>query len=653
LTKSKGLYYIFLTLLVVIPLAITTYFYNIADLIKSSLLVFAGGLFICLALLQLFYGISKKNTISIRFDKSLDISVLVFLFACILSTIFSLRPAISFWGQYERQIGLVTYLYLAFIYFLSAYILDDEKKRKTAVFVMEIVSVVISTYAILQFLRIDPLGLMPATLSRPFSTLSNAVFLGGFLILALPFSAFNVSEKKNNILKYAFPLIIVMAIIVSETRSAYIGLAIQALGIFYFIFRKKILTVNKKKTIIAASLSTLLVSAVLIFYNNGVLIKRFTDIFSFNNPRLILWQDAFNIFYKYPLTGPGIGMFAPAFEEFYSSHLRYADALNVYDHAHSNYLQLLFTMGALGLIAYMYMLVRFFKRSVEIINKPNQNTWNKKLGQSLIIMLCGYFFYGLTNFDDLSIIFYLFIFLSIVRSVNVNVKNIRVSNKLKTTVAAAIFAIVILCLYNMGITYKKLEADRNFNIANSLFSTGDFQSGLKYNNLAIYSNPNCAFYRLYVAARVQSYCADNSRLTIEGKLNLLKQAETELSKVKDDLYYVNNLSGILSLVYYEAGRIPEADALKEQVLQHDSININFRTGLMRYLLKMNRLEEAKRSLDIILLIKPNDISSLLLGAMYYGQAEDKEKAILYSNKVLQKDPSNKVASNILNKFRRE
>jgi hypothetical protein len=44
---------------------------------------------------------------------------------------------------------------------------------------------------------------------------------------------------------------------------------------------------------------------------------------------------------------------------------------------------------------------------------------------------------------------------------------------------------------------------------------------------------------------------------------------------------------------------------------------------------------------------------LLLGAMYYGQAEDKEKAILYSNKVLQKDPSNKVASNILNKFRRE
>jgi predicted Zn-dependent protease len=105
------------------------------------------------------------------------------------------------------------------------------------------------------------------------------------------------------------------------------------------------------------------------------------------------------------------------------------------------------------------------------------------------------------------------------------------------------------------------------------------------------------------------------------------------------------------LVYFEEGRNQEAENLMKGVLNKDSININYRINLARYLLKVNRLEDVKRNLDIIILMRPYDPITALLNAMYYSKMNDREKAVYYSNEVLKSEPQNRIALDILNQMK--
>jgi len=651
LSKSRILYYLCLFIIAVFPFFISRYFFSVNDLPKNSALIIFGSVLLSLFVIIFSYRLirAKESPASVYLVPKLDFPIIIFLIACIISAIFSLNPSTSFWGSYERQLGLITFIYLTVLYFISGYLIREGSRIKTVLLVIEIVSVIISVYAILQFFKIELLSTQSAN-SRPGSFLGNSVFLGGFLVLILPFSAMNAAEKKNKLSVFAFPILIFTGIVASGTRSAYIALIIQV--IIYFVLKYKHLkvTYKNKKQLIFVFIPLLILSIVtfLFYVNQGMLYQRVADIFRFHNPRFILWGDAFDIFFKYPITGPGIAMYAAAFEEFYSNALRFSDALVVYDNAHNNYLHILFTMGLIGFLAYAYLIYSAFRSAIKISKHVNQSGRNKNLSYSFIMMLSGYCVYGLTNFDDISILFYLFIMLSVLRASMQEIKEFRLS---KFIVYVFSFGVIIFCIINTRHTINSLTADIYFNEANMLYDKGEFVKALDKNNKAIDLNPGCSAYRFVEAAQVYNYCFENSGMYNVQKQKLLVQVEAEINKAKENLYYINYCNGLLSLVYFEEGREEEAEKLKNEVLEKDSININYRIKLTRYLLRENRLDEVKRNLNILLLIRPKEAVSNLLAAMYYNKLGDGEKAVFYSNKVLVVDENNKLALDIINQYK--
>jgi len=651
LTRNKILFYLLLFLSASLPLTISKYFYNENDLPKSSVLMLIGGLLIILSSAAFILKIFKEKILVFNYSKLLDSSILLFILSLVISTIFSLRPYISFFGQYERQFGLITYLFFAALYFISSLVLNDNYKISRILLVMEFISVLISVYAVLQAMQIDPFALQPFN-NRPVSTLGNSVFVGGFLILSLPFSGLNSSGKKNKILIILFPLIIIAGIIVTGTRSAYIALVIQLILFTAFNYAgiKSRILKNKKVLIISIILSVLILLYFFKYYNEGMLFIRIKDIFLFNNPRFILWSDSLNIFLKYPAAGCGIAMFPAAFEEFYSLQLRYMVANYTHDHAHSNYLQILYTAGLVGFLSYLFLLFAVFKSSFSSFRKNRFHNMHNNLSFAVFLMLGGYCFYGLTNFDDISVTFYLFLYLGVFRSVIAKPKTISINKKRLSFISVFGFIIISGCLIIGYKTINNLQADIYFYLANVEFNNGDFKKGLESNNKAILLNPDCSAYRFTEAMNVYDFCFLNSGLNPVAKQKLLSQVETEIARIKQNLYYLNYTNGLLSLVYYEEDRKEEAEKLKNEVLAKDTMNINYRLKLARYFLRENRLEEAYRNIRLILLVKPNEGQSNILAAVYYRKIDDRENAVYYSRAVTAADPENKTALEILKEY---
>ena len=124
-------FYFFVLLVVTVPLAVTMYFENPVDLVKMSAFIITGSFFIIFSIVILTEDkLRNKSKFSFTINRSIDIPVLLFLTAAVVSTIFSINPKVSVFGQYQRQISLITFLYLVVIYFLSTGILTDKKRFK-------------------------------------------------------------------------------------------------------------------------------------------------------------------------------------------------------------------------------------------------------------------------------------------------------------------------------------------------------------------------------------------------------------------------------------------------------------------------------------------------------------------------------------------
>src|SRR4030095_5169199 len=151
---------IFLFLLAVIPLTITSLTYNQTNLPKSSELLIFGTVYIISAFvviyLQFFYGRKDDAGIFLEYDKTFDPYVLLFFLAAVLSTIFSINPLVSYWGHYERSLGLAQYIYIILIYFFSIYIFNDERRIVQAFSAIELTAVAVSVYTVLQYLNLNP-----------------------------------------------------------------------------------------------------------------------------------------------------------------------------------------------------------------------------------------------------------------------------------------------------------------------------------------------------------------------------------------------------------------------------------------------------------------------------------------------------------------
>ena len=655
--------YIFLFLLIALPLSVTSFTHNQSDLPKSFVLITISGIFfisvLTAVLIYLFTRGKNENALKIEFNLLLDIPLLIFILAASLSTVFSVNPYISFFGEYQRQFGMITFIYVFLLYIFSSFFLTEKKFLSQILASMVFTSVIVSVYAILQQVNADPFSLQPAGDTRPVSTIGNAVFTGGYLAVIFPIALLNLAGFKNKIIKYTIPVIILSGILVTRTRSAYLAVLIELFVLFSIIvlFKKNYSKSEKNylhKLLFAVAVVIGVISFIIVLFPENIFVHRFLSIFiGAENQRWLIWRDAFGILGKYPLTGPGIGNFAAAFADFYSYELRFDDVNRYIDNAHNNYLQILFTMGIIGFASYMLLigsaLIICFKKIYKGESSDKQTAKINKFHIGLLASLAGYMIYGLTNFDELTITLNLIVLLILIKGYSSNLSKIaiRKNNAWKFGSVIIAFALILFIIVSSVHSLNVLKADIHFLKGEKLFAANKFNEAVNETNLAVILSPENPFYRYTLALKVYSMVLENKSLPKNSRINLLNQAANEVIKARKNSPDINDCDALLCLIYYLSGKIFEAREIEKVVFERNSVNIFFRLKLAYYFINTNDLGSARPQLDIIKNFGYKSVIYLLSEALYCYKLGNKDAVISYCKQILEIDSKNPQALELL------
>ena len=185
-------------------------------------------------------------------------------------------------------------------------------------------------------------------------------------------------EKKKKILLLLISLITIFTVLLSNTRSAWLGMAI---GIFMALL------VNKK---IKQILILMTLSIALVFgFKNTPPVKKYiakaktiVDINknSSNLGRFEIWTDAYNIFKANPILGVGISNYDNASSKNYKT-----KPGGRYYSAHSDYLSLLCETGIIGFIGFIIMMGLMLRESYK------KNKFNLLLSVTSMFLFIGIF----------------------------------------------------------------------------------------------------------------------------------------------------------------------------------------------------------------------------------------------------------------------
>lgn len=354
------------------------------------------------------------------------IALTVFTLAILLSSVFSLDFYRSFWGNAERTEGFVNLLYF---YFFSIAIFSVLRHRlktlNVLIFTTLAASFFVSLYPILQ--RLSILRLMPGEqLSRPGGPLGNPTFLAGYLLVHLFlavwffFQNINGPQKFRKILSWLAVLIFLVdgAVFVwTQTRGSFVGLflgVVAALLVSLFTLPKK------QKKWAAGILTFAVIISVSFFVFRPVIresavatkvpiISRLASI-SLNDgttiSRLESWKWSLNWWLKRPVLGAGQDMFYRVFDENYSAN-DMALMSERFDRAHNKYIDVLVMNGAVGLAAYLFLLLSTVIAAIRQVKKA-QNLSLKIAWLSVVALLVAYFTHNFFVFDTPvnSLIFY-------------------------------------------------------------------------------------------------------------------------------------------------------------------------------------------------------------------------------------------------------
>lgn len=402
-------------------------------------------------------GLAKKELIIKR--TPLDIPIILFLAANILSTIFSLDPHTSIFGYYGRWNGglLSTIAYISLYYALVSN--TDIKQAIGYIWTFLVSGVLVSIYGVLQhpnplfsqkvgsttiYHGIDYNYWAVDVENRVFGTLGQPNWLAAFgAMIIFPLLSFLFIFKKywQKTIIFLSIAVVYLAFTFTYSRGGTVGLlAGTATFVILLPFYKETLfgkilhrvpfvdlnfLLNRFKNyfgIFLALLVLILVSNQ--FFGNAVSrrggLTTNTKQTSTANPktevkqtqlevggvqtakiRTIVWTGSINIFKHYPIFGTGLETFGYSYYLFRPvEHNLTAEWDYLYNKAHNEYLNYLSTTGAFGFTSYLFLILLFEFVAIKIIVKSE---WTTERFLSLGL-LSGTNSYLLQNFFGFSVV---------------------------------------------------------------------------------------------------------------------------------------------------------------------------------------------------------------------------------------------------------
>ncbi len=312
----------------------------------------------------------------------LDLPIVVWLTAMLLSTIFSKDPRRSLeWFIYYLVFVLTFYLAVDLLrsgwpssLFLNCLLLSSLLILGLGLY--EVTNWYLSWLAIGGLAQLIP----PATI-RVQATLGHANVLASYLNLLLPFGIaifILVRRRFWKLLVAGWVLVVLGLIFLTSSRGGWLGTAavLTAFTFLYFLdHRQGAYTFLRKLLKQRFLISVLIPVGLLAVSFIGLLLYR-----QVQNPthvsgvgsRNYIWAIAFNEFKQNPLIGSGPGTYV---SDFYSSYSVPPEVL--LPHAHNFLINTLGEMGLLGLASVLFIAVRLVLSVI--------NSWRKQANRTLLI----------------------------------------------------------------------------------------------------------------------------------------------------------------------------------------------------------------------------------------------------------------------------
>jgi len=364
----------------------------------------------------------------------LHLPVVAFLLVSAISTLISADIRISLVGIYKFYFwGLLSLTGYSLLYFITA---DNFSENRMGALIegLLIGSFPVAIYGVCQRLGLEFLDWAggPSRM-RIWSTLGNSNFLGAYLIMVIPLGlGLLVSNDyyRNGRRLLSKPLLVLLVgllagcLVYTLSRGAWLGL-LACLAVWGFFVGKDSIKRNRKWLTLA--LAACLLFPILLgpkwkietpIFKSGQeemenVIGRAISITNLGeasiSARIEGWKSSLRMFSKRPLLGWGLdnfGTICPQYitPKFVSSAGR--DMLQSY--AHNEFLQVGATVGIIGLIVYIWLIVTFFKLLIYLLKKERGDTRTFLIGimsSSVALMVYNQFHFSVVT---TAIMFWLF-----------------------------------------------------------------------------------------------------------------------------------------------------------------------------------------------------------------------------------------------------
>lgn len=317
----------------------------------------------------------------------INIALLVYFVLLTVSLLFAIDIKLAMNGSPYREEGysmLIMYM-LLFLTARAACNLDERFYKGIL-----IAACILSVYGILQYYGIDPI---PRDYIRTgwltaFATFGNPNFMGGYLVLMIPFSMHLYIIKKSKLGCIAFSIII-LCLLCTMTRGAWLGgIAAVATYLFVLWFSKERYEGTIKRVTVIIVIAIIIIIG-FNFQSGNVLIERFRTIFSNSKDiisggaesdiaehagsgRFFIWKRVIELIAMKPWFGYGISNLQIPFKEFFQEDMiKVFGYFAVLDKAHNEYLNIAVSSGIPSLIAYLgFVLLTLRKGLVRIKKEP-------------------------------------------------------------------------------------------------------------------------------------------------------------------------------------------------------------------------------------------------------------------------------------------
>lgn len=345
---------------------------NIFELHKLVLFKILVSLFAVSFVVKILVGTRDKNNGRSGHLGRYLLLPFLYLAAVAVSAFWSRFPELSFWGDHSRHQGLFSHLYYFTFFLLLVFHIKDFKQVKRALAAAGISSLLVSVYGICQILGWDFFTWTepPHVTGRTFSSMGQPNFLGAYLLLAIPASLYLFYISRSKRWRFVWALTAALNFIClyfTLSRASWIGVAVgifltSALYIFYF--QKKRDAGTSSKNISVLMLLIFFVGLGGIFHGSKV-VERMASGFDTDRGsvalRLEYWDAARQGIREALLTGHGPDTQRQVLFSYYEKGWGvFADANVIPSRAHNIILDKLLTVGVLGSLLYMALLVQLF-----------------------------------------------------------------------------------------------------------------------------------------------------------------------------------------------------------------------------------------------------------------------------------------------------